>query len=280
MQPNAVMGGGSDLSGTRKRADERLRDLLLAAPSATRRTGRRLGRAGMFVAETVVQLGREAQSRAGAPIPPDEIGAKARRASWVAENLLALHGIEVRVEGEIPRGRCVLVANHISYLDPVAIVALAPNIAIAKSEVSDWPLLGDAMKELGVLFFERGNSFSGARVLRQATRCLHHNIPVLAFPEGTTTTGGDVLPFRRGVFGIARHTGAPIVPVTVSYDAIGAAWVGDESFVPHYLRTVSRAELEISVHFGAAILPDGGSAEELAERARKAVREGLPAKRG
>lgn len=278
-----LAGGGTLLSAKQKRAEERVRDLLYRAPAATKRTGRRLARAGVFVAETMLQLAREARARRGAPIPPDEIAAKAKRASWVAENLLAMHGIEIRVEGEVPTGLCVLASNHVSYLDPLAILALVPNIAIAKAEVGDWPLLGEAMKELGVLFVDRGNAFSGAVVLRQSARFLQNGVSILAFPEGTTTTGGDVLPFRRGIFGIAQRAGVPVVPVTVSYDAIGAAWVGDESFVPHYVRTVTRSELEVTVHFGAPLdpAPNGSeTASEFGERARQAIRRGLPALRG
>ena len=229
------------------------------------RASRRLSRAGVFVAETLFRLGRE---------PTDSVEERAERLRWVAENLAALHGLDVRVRGRLPSGPCALAANHLGYLDPVAILSHVPSIPIAKAEVAEWPLLGEIGVGTGCLFVRRGCASSGARVLRGALRALDAGVPVLAFPEGTTTAGDRVLPFRRGLFGVARIAGVPIVPLTVRYRDGARPWIGDDAFLPHYLQTAaaSRGQVELVFHDPIA---SRASAEELAEQARAAVASGL-----
>ncbi len=245
---------------------------LAQGPAAVGRSSRRMTRAGLFVAETVSQLARVARQ----PEPGDVIR-RTRRLSWTAEQLCALHGIDVVAEGEPVAGPAVYVANHMSYIDPLAILQHAPSLPIAKAEVGDWPVLGDALDQLGILFVDRACAHSGARVLLQARRLLEEDgAPILAFPEGTTTTGGDVLPFKRGVFGLAGLTGAPVVPVTLRYESTDPCWVGDEGFLPHYVRTTARSHTRVRVRFGRPLVARRGeSAEGFAERARTVVRTGL-----
>ena len=101
-------------------------------------------------------------------------------------------------------------------------------------------------------------------------------ISVLGFPEGTTTRGDDVLPFRRGLFGLAQLAGVPIVPIAVHYLSPELPWYGDAWFLPHYLRTAMRPSSLARVRVGAAIAPATfHEAEELAQRARSTVRSML-----
>ena len=154
---------------------------------------------------------------------------------------------EVIVRGaRIPAEPCVVVANHLSYIDPLAIVSLVPSVPIAKTEVRGWPLIGELMNQLGVLFVQREDPYSGAQVLRDSMVALRRGLSVLAFPEGTTTTG-EVLPFRRGMFGVAQHTGAPIVPIALRYESEELCWVGNDPFLPHYLRTTARSRTRLEV---------------------------------
>jgi len=233
----------------------------LPRPVSLSRASRRLSRAGFFVAETLFRLGRE---------PAGPVAERAERLRWVAENLAALHGLDVRVQGERPTGPCALVANHLGYVDPVAILTHVPSIPIAKAEVADWPLLGEIGSATGCLFVRRECPLSGARVLRGALRSLDAGVPVLAFPEGTTTAGDRVLPFRRGLFGIVRIAQVPVVPITVRYFDGTRPWIGNDPFVPHYLRTAAAARGGIELTFHDPIAPEG-SAEELAERARRVI---------
>src|SRR5262249_7678064 len=140
---------------------------------------------------------------------------RARELAWLCENLCGITGVRPRVVGEIPSEPCVLVANHTSYLDPLTIASLVRCAPIAKADIASWPCCGEIARRVGVRFVKRECPHSGARVLREGLRALAQGVSVLVFPEGTTTVGDHVLPFKRGAFGLARLAGVPIVPVAV-----------------------------------------------------------------
>ncbi len=184
----------------------------------------------------------------------------------------ALHGVELHGEGVMPVGPALLASNHVSYLDPIAVGSLVPCVPISKLDVSAWPVIGGFARDLGVLFVDRCNGHSGMRVLRDAARTLADGVSILNFPEGTTTSGDRVLRFREGLFAIARSAGVPVVPVAVSYDPPDLAWVGAQTFLPHYLRLAGSARARAHVRFGAPLAPRAfGSPAALAVAAREAV---------
>jgi 1-acyl-sn-glycerol-3-phosphate acyltransferase len=193
---------------------------------------------------------------------------RALRAQRAASRLLAVHGIDVRVTGPLPRGRVVIVANHVSYLDPLVVGSVIACATLAKAEARRWPLVGDALAALGAIFVQRGDVASGAVALLKARRVLLSGASVLNFPEGTTTCGATIGPFRPGMFGLARITGVDVVPGHVSYDDPRVHWFGGRSFVPHYLALSRFTRVVATLRFGAPLDQDGGS---VAERAREAV---------
>ena len=195
---------------------------------------------------------------------------RASRAKAAACRLLSLHGIDVRVLGPQPRGRVVVVANHVSYLDPLVVGSIVPCATLAKSEARRWPLVGDAMAALGAIFVRRGDVVSGAVALRKARRILLDGVSVLNFPEGTTTAGGCVGAFRRGVFGLARITGVDVVPAHVSYDDPRVHWFGGQTFIPHYLALSTRVRVIATVRFGARLCV-ADLRDKPEERAREVV---------
>jgi len=250
-----------------------LTDSLLASGEnslrASVRSSLRLARVSMFLAETFTRHAIDGVSSCALE--------SARELRWIAENLVALSGVRPQVIGELPTGPCVIVANHVSYLDPVIVAGLVPCVPIAKAELHDWPVIGDAARRSKVLFVRRECGLSGARVLREAKRALDSGLPVLVFPEGTTTRGRSVLPFRRGALGLAKRMGVPIVPVAVSYRHTDAAWVGDDTFLPHFVRTLARPFTPATLRFLPAIDPrEDLSPSELAELARAAISAALP----
>lgn len=205
----------------------------------------------------------------GAPLP-ELTRARATRAQVAARDVLGHHGVRLHVAGPQPRGAAIVVANHLSYLDPLVVASLVRSIAIAKADVARWPILGARLRELGVVFVRRGDAWSGAAALRGAAAALEAGVCVLNFPEGTTTDGRTVLPFKRGIFGLARRLGVPVVPVRIAYDDPRACWVDDQAFVPHYAWLARTAGIGANVRFGVPVAPDHDAAT-FAERARRAV---------
>jgi 1-acyl-sn-glycerol-3-phosphate acyltransferase len=181
--------------------------------------------------------------------------------------------VNVQVQGEVPVRPSIIVANHLSYLDPLAIGQTLPVGAVAKSEIMGWPGVGQAVAELGIIFVKRGCPRSGAVALRRAMRLLEASVSVLVFPEGTTSRGHDVLPFLRGAFGVARLMRVPVVPVTVRYDSPEVPWVGDDSLLPHALRLHRLDEINAHLVFGPSLQPMAfPGATELGEATRRCIR--------
>jgi len=201
------------------------------------------------------------------------------RAAWLRDTSARVGRcarLAVRVRGEVPNEPCVIVANHVSYLDPIAIGQMLPLSAVAKSEVTEWPAIGETLGELGIIFVDRGNAISGAIALRKAMRSLRAGTTVLVFPEGTTTFGDDVLSFSRGAFGIAKLLGVPVVPVTVRYDLRDACWVGNTSLVPHLVRLHRHNQVSVELVFGSPLAPSAFTdASSFAAATRERIRSNV-----
>jgi 1-acyl-sn-glycerol-3-phosphate acyltransferase len=204
--------------------------------------------------------------------PPREPRAAAHRLAGAVGMVARSHDLVVTVKGDVPRGRALIVANHVSYLDPIALLPVCPAIPVAKGEVLGWPVIGPLMQVVGSVFVRRASVGHRARALRQIHDLLLAGAPVLNFPEGTTTAGDRVLPFHRGCFGIAQRLGVPVVPVAIRYGDLDLAWHGGASFVPHYLRVAARKRIEVTLEFGAAMCPRTGEMPEaMAARARAVI---------
>lgn len=202
---------------------------------------------------------------------PSPVGL-ARRAMRTAKTILHVHGVDVRGAGREPAGPCVVVANHLSYLDPLVVCAITPCIAVAKGETRAWPLIGRGLSALGVVFVQRGDAHSGAIALRRGWHALRAGATVLNFPEGTTTDGRTVGPFKRGIFGLARLAGVPVVPARVTYDDDRVPWFGGQTFAPHYWRLAGVARVGARVRFGEPLSADPGEdADSFARRAREVI---------
>lgn len=228
-----------------------------AAPRAVTRATRRWGHAAGLTTNIAAALRRlEQLQHSGFDADPERMAFQ----QWLANNVCAIHGIEVDVSGRLDLlvgdRPFVMVANHISYLDPVAILARLPAFSVAKKEVAGWPFVGQLATQLGMIPYTRGDALSGAQVLRRCERHLRDGHRVLAFPEGTTTMGDHVVDFHRGTFFLAQHCNVPLLPIVLRYDCKDAPWVGDTTFLPHYMRTSMRPVTRVSVELLDPVAPD------------------------
>lgn len=204
--------------------------------------------------------------------PPRNMREAAHRLAGALGAVGRAHDLTVTTRGTIPRGTALIVANHVSYLDPLAIVPVCPSLPIAKGEVASWPVIGPIGAALGVTFVARDNPMARARVLHRVHNLLAQGVPVLNFPEGTTTPGDRVLPFYRATFGIAQRLGVPVVPVAVKYKDPATAWCNAATFLPHYVRTAGQNRVEVELTFGAPMSPRSGELpEDMAARARNII---------
>jgi 1-acyl-sn-glycerol-3-phosphate acyltransferase len=204
--------------------------------------------------------------------PPRNSFAAAHRLAGALGAVARAHDIHVVVRGAVPRTAALIVSNHVSYLDPLAILPMCPALPVAKGEVENWPIVGPIGASLGTMFVRRQDPMARVRELRRIHDHLSAGTSVLNFAEGTTSKGDTVLPFWRGAFGIAQRVGVPIVPVAIRYREPAMAWCDGATFLPHYMQMTAKKRVEVALTFGAPIPPrTGESPEAMAARVRGVV---------
>ena len=140
---------------------------------------------------------------------------------WVTRTGVRLAGVHVNVRGfdNIPAdGSCLFMANHVSNLDPPALIPLIPRrcVVLLKKELMSIPLLGRAMTLGGFIPVTRGSRREAAQAsVAAAARAANEGLPIVIFPEGTRSLDGRLSRFKKGPFYLAQGTGAPIVPMAV-----------------------------------------------------------------
>lgn len=189
-----------------------------------------------------------------------------QRAEWMqfcGRIVLAALGIRARVEGLPPSGPTLVVANHLSYLDIVICSAAMPCAFVAKEEIADWPMFGILARLGGTIFVDRESRLSAWDTAESMGLRLSAGVPVLFFPEGTSTDGSEVQRFHSTLFAPAVEEGLPVTPAAVFYEPHGdwverdLCWFGDEMFFPHLLRVLGVTGFTAVVRFGAPeVYPD------------------------
>ncbi len=182
-------------------------------------------------------------------------------------------GFRCEVEGRIPAGGAV-VSNHLSYLDILMYSSVRPFVMVAKTEVRGWPLFGWITSRAGTVYVERGGGpTTYPRVNAEMAEAYRSGLPVLFFPEGTTTDGAEVVPFRRGLFHSVLNGGVALRTAALRYEledcwvnegaSVGedVCWWGEMGFVSHIFQFLGLSGLSVSVRFG----------DEVTERADRFV---------
>ncbi|MGF1532916.1 MAG: lysophospholipid acyltransferase family protein [Bernardetiaceae bacterium] len=194
------------------------------------------------------------------------------RQDW-ARRMLVLLGIRLRQEGQIPEGNYLILSNHRTYIDPVLILSHGLASVVAKAEVSRWALIGWGVRVSHVVLVQRQS-----RQSRQATRnsvqeWLESGFSLLIFPEGTTHAGPGTLPLKPGMFKLAAEHGFGIIPTAISYREPGDAWVGDDTFIRHFLQCFAKPTTEVWVVYGQPIF--GTDAQALQNQTQNWITERL-----
>jgi 1-acyl-sn-glycerol-3-phosphate acyltransferase len=190
---------------------------------------------------------------------------------WWARGLLSVLGVRLHVTGEAVHKPALIVANHVSWLDIIALLAVEPARFVCKSEVAAWPALGWLLKRGGAVFIRRGSVRDVWRVNNELRARFAALQSVGAFPEGTTSMGDDVGVFRPALFQPAVERGLAVQPVAISYSSKAAAFVGETSFFQSLLGICAARRLEVHVALLAPLGP-GLTRKQAAAQARDAIR--------
>ncbi len=172
-----------------------------------------------------------------------------------ARAILRVLDIRTQVEGQPPICGLV-VSNHLSYLDIIIISAAMPCFFVAKMEIGSWPFFGEAARSGGTIFLDRSSRESANSVADQMTERLKLPIPVLLFPEGTSTDGAQVLRFHSRLIDPAIKAGASITAAAIRYVIEGGVkerelcWFGAEEFTRHLWKVLGVTGFAAKLHFG------------------------------
>ncbi len=200
---------------------------------------------------------------------------------WYHRLNLKLLGLEVQVTGLAETHRPVLfVSNHSSYLDIAVLGSLVRGSFIAKAEVATWPLFGWLAKLQNSVFVDR-RSAHASRDLRRVRDRLASGDAMILFPEGTSSDGNRVLPFKTALFAVAEGSALerslPVQPVSIVGIALDGiplgrrlrsiySWYGDMDLFSHLCHMVKQGRLTVAVHFHTPVtLLELGSRKALAD---------------
>jgi 1-acyl-sn-glycerol-3-phosphate acyltransferase len=140
------------------------------------------------------------------------------RVQWWALKMLRLLSITLRVEGAPVAGPVLMVANHVSWLDIMAIHAVCPHARfVSKADVKSWPLIPHLVDAAGTLYLERERKRDALRVVHTMAQAMQAGDTVAIFPEGTTSDGQGLLPFHANLLQAAIATATPVQPVAIRF---------------------------------------------------------------
>ncbi len=195
------------------------------------------------------------------------------RRLWARRSLSVL-GVEIERTGPLPGSEpCIIVGNHRSYLDPIVALKEIEAYPVAKAEVGSWPVIGFAAKATGIMYVKRDSKDSRAATIDAMEETLRDGHSVLVYPEGTTHIEPTTRRFKPGAFRLAAAMGVPVVPVVIEYENEEDAWIGDDTFVPHFVRTFGRQKTFVKIRYGEPIVSDDSSV--LIAQAKKWIDENL-----
>lgn len=226
-----------------------------------------LSAVGMALSAAVTKIHSRARCRA--------------HAFWVglwARNSCRVLGIRVHIEGTAPSGGFLLASNHLSYLDIIVLWCGVKSQFLSKADVARWPIFGRCASVAGTLFVDRTRRTDLPRVQGEALQLLQADYGLIFFPEGTSSPGAEVMPFKGSLFQIAVDAGIPVHTACLHYATADdqpkafdhVAWWGDMGFFPHLLKLVRIPRVEARIRFQAEPV-HGDNRKQLADRARRQV---------
>jgi 1-acyl-sn-glycerol-3-phosphate acyltransferase len=182
---------------------------------------------------------------------------QARVQAW-ALGMLRVLGLQLQVHGQpVTQGPALIVCNHISWLDILALHAARYCRFVSKADVHHWPLIGPMATGAGTLYIERESRRDALRVVHHMTDSLLAGDVLAVFPEGTTSDGISLLPFHANLLQAAIAADVPVQPVALGFidratgqRSLAPCYIGDDTLVGSIWRTLTRGPITVVLHFG------------------------------
>ena len=167
-------------------------------------------------------------------------------------------GLQVEAKGNVPEPPFLLVANHLSYLDIFVLFSQVRCLFVAKSDVKTWPFVGFIIRTCGILFIDRNRKRDITRVNDLISKNINQNQGIILFPEGTTSPGIDILPFKTSLLKHPASLNFPVSYATITYSTVkgeipayeSICWWDDTPFLTHFLNFLKMKGGTAEITFG------------------------------
>jgi lyso-ornithine lipid O-acyltransferase len=210
----------------------------------------------------------------------------AKTVSWFCRRLLWYTNAELIIKNMPPLDQpFLLVGNHLGMMDILLLASRRPSLFITSVEMKNTPLLGTLCEMGGCLFVERrsrGNINNEINMIRETLKQGH---TVVLYPEGTSTNGERILPFKKTMMTAAAGTGVAILPMVINYTHVNSEpmswkwrdyvyWYGDQAFPPALWRMMSLRHFRVEIEFLNPIICDSDEKRrEIASLAQKQIED-------
>lgn len=177
----------------------------------------------------------------------------------------------------------LVVSNHLSYVDILLISSCLPSIFVTSREIEETPLVGLVCKAAGTIFVERRNRTTLTADIESMSALLKKGVRVAFFPEGTTTDGSKILPFRKSLIESATSSQSDVIPLCIQYQTINGRpitsetqkkvfYFGNATFFKHLYGLLSVKTIEVSISAGEILRGnDVNCRKEAALKAREQI---------
>ncbi|MFT7517388.1 MAG: 1-acyl-sn-glycerol-3-phosphate acyltransferase [Myxococcota bacterium] len=165
---------------------------------------------------------------------------------WCRATLKVI-GVKVISQGPKPSAPYLLASNHLSYLDVLVLWSQIDGFFLGKSELAKWPVMGPLIRAAGTVFINRTQRSGVVAAIESVTEKVIEGNGVIFFPEGATSSGGEIRPFKSNMFQVAAHSQLPAHVSVIHYSTQSArhsgasdmAWWGDRGFASHFYKLLS-----------------------------------------
>ena len=179
------------------------------------------------------------------------------RTLWLQRScrrMLRMLAAGIEPEGPCPQDG-LLVSNHLSYLDILVLATLTPAVFVSKSEVRHWPVFGWFAQMAGTIFLQRERRADVVRISEEIATVIRDGNLVVLFPEGTSSNGREVLPFRSSLLEPVNGQEHRLSAACISYEVAGgsaendACYWGDMTILPHLVKLLTKGKIRARVRF-------------------------------
>jgi len=175
-------------------------------------------------------------------------------------------GLKIKIYGNRKSVRGLVVSNHLSYVDILLLGSIFPLRFSSKSDVAKWPILGWVFRASRPIWVNRSSKQASLNIMKEFSETIKNGINLIAFPEGTTSSGkSDLYPFKSTAFEAAIHENIPIYPLLIVYEQDIISWARDDytPFFIHVWRVLQLFQIRAELHILETVAPQEGESRKV-----------------